>query len=253
MTFLYEVLLYQPIFNVLIGLYNAIPYKDVGIAIIILTILIKVILYPLTKKSLEGQKALQDLQPKLDALKKEHADDKEKLAQEMMKLYKEQNVNPMSSCLPILIQFPVIIALYQVFRNGLEATNYDLLYSFISAPAELNTLFLGFMPLNEPQFVLAVLAALGQFFQTRMLTQKRPPASLQTKDGAKDENVMAMMNKNMTFIMPIITLVIGMSLPGGLTLYWLVTTVVTIIQQMSLYKDSKPAVVDAEATTVEKK
>lgn len=237
MLYLYQTFLYQPIFNVLIFLYNLLPYKDVGIAIILLTVLIKVIFYPLTRKSIKGQKALQDLQPKLDALKKEHANDKEKLAQEMMKLYKEQNVHPLSSCLPLLIQFPVIIALYQVFRTGLEATNYDLLYPFITAPEHLNTMFLGFIDLSKPHFILALLAAIGQYYQTRMLIKKQPPKDMREKEGAKDENMMAMMNKNMSVVMPIITLVIGMSLPGGLTLYWLVTTIVTIVQQLAVYKD----------------
>lgn len=239
MLFLYETLLYQPIYNILIGLYNLVPYKDIGIAIIILTILVKVVLHPLTKKSLEGQKSLQELQPKLDELKEEHGDNKEALAQAMMNLYREHKVNPLSSCLPLLIQFPFIIAVYQVFRTGLESSTFELLYPFVSQPESLNIMFLGFMDLSKPALILAVLAAIGQFFQTRMLLRKQPPKKLRKKEGAKDENMMAAMNKNMSFIMPAITLVIGMSLPAGLTLYWFITTFATILQQHLIYKQPK--------------
>lgn len=254
MFYLYQTLLYQPIYNLLIFLYNIFPYKDLGIAIILLTILIKVVLHPLTKKSLKGQKALQSLQPKLDALKKEYANDKEKLAQEMMKLYKDQQVNPLSSCLPLLIQFPFIIAVYQVFQSGLGSVNFELLYPFIAKPEHLNTMFFGYFDLTSPLIPLALFAAIGQYYQAKMMTTKQPPAALQNKEGAKDENMLALMNKNMLYVMPVMTFVIGMSLPGGLTLYWLVTTVVTIIQQQLLQKkDVDPGHGPIEGTVIESK
>lgn len=236
---LYEALLYQPIYNLLIFLYNVIPYKDIGVSIILLTIVVKLALHPFTKKSIQSQKELQGLQPKLEALKKEHGANKEKLASEMMRLYKEHKVNPFSSCLPLLIQLPFIIAVYQVFQLGLGAVNFDLLYSFIGAPASVNTMLFGFLDLTKPQISLAVLAAVSQFAQTRMLVQKQPDKDLREKEGAKDENMLALMNKNMTYMMPILTLLIGMSLPGGLTLYWLVSTLATLLQQLTVYKKNK--------------
>ena len=103
---LFNTILYEPIYNLLIYFYNIVPGNDIGLAIICLTVLIKLVLMPLSLQAVRSQKTLQDLQPKMDALKKQYKDSKEKLAAETMKLYKEQKVNPLSSCLPLLIQFP---------------------------------------------------------------------------------------------------------------------------------------------------
>src|SRR3989338_4605010 len=101
---LFHTVLYQPLYNLLIWLYNTLPGADMGFAIIALTILVKLIMWPLNQSSLVSQKALQDLQPKLEELKKQHKDDKEGLGKAMMELYKREKVNPLSSCLPLLIQ-----------------------------------------------------------------------------------------------------------------------------------------------------
>ncbi|HEX9664790.1 MAG TPA: YidC/Oxa1 family membrane protein insertase, partial [Patescibacteria group bacterium] len=228
LTAIYTTILYQPLYNILIFLYNIIPGQDVGIAIIALTVLIKLLLYPLSRKSIKSQKDLQELQPKIDQLKEQYKDDREKMAGEMMKLYKESKVSPFSSCLPLLIQLPFFIAVYQVFRSGLTSESFDLLYSFVANPNQINHIFLGLIDLSRPNVVLALLAGAGQFFQTKMYTRRKPE---QKSTGSKDENMMAMMNKQMLYVMPIFTVVIGFSLPGGLTLYWLVTTLLMIFQQ----------------------
>lgn len=240
MIYLYNVLLFEPIFNLLIFLYNIIPYKDIGVSILLLTLVIKLVLLPLSLKSIRSQKALQDLQPKLEKLKKEFGEDKERLGQEMIKLYKEQKVNPLSSCLPLLIQLPFFLAVYQVFRSGLASAHFDILYPFVQNPGSINTMFLGFLDLAQPQGILAVLAGGSQYIQAKMMSTKQPPKQLQEKEGAKDENALAAMNKQMMYVMPLITVVIGFSLPGGLTLYWLITTLLTIAQyHFFLHKKDK--------------
>src|SRR3990167_7571329 len=101
---LYTTFFYQPLFNVLVFIYNTIPGQDLGVAIIALTVLVRVLLYPLSSQSIKAQKMMQDVQPKLDALKKQFGADKEKLASATMQLYREEKVNPLSSCLPLLLQ-----------------------------------------------------------------------------------------------------------------------------------------------------
>lgn len=226
-------------FNAFVGLYNLIP--DVGVVILIITVLIKVILYPLTASSIKSQKALTDLQPKLDALKKEFKGNQQRLAQETMKLYKENKVNPMASCLPLLIQLPILIALYYVLQKGLTANNFDLLYSFVKNPGQINTVSFGLVDLKNASIVLAVLAGASQFWQTKMMMRRKAPK--EAGEGAKDENMMSMMNKQMLYFMPVITVFIGMKLPGGLTLYWLLSTVLTALQQVVVFKrqNSKPS------------
>ena len=233
MQALFQAILYQPIFNVFVGLYNLIP--DVGVVILVITVLIKLVLYPLTSSSIKSQKALTDLQPKLEAIKKEHGKDQQRIAQETMKLYKENKVNPLASCLPLLIQLPILIALYYVLRMGLSASpNYALLYSFVKQSEMIKTMSLGFSELAKASPILAVLAGGAQFWQAKMMSIKRPPK--EAGAGGKDEGMASMMNKQMLYMMPVLTVVIGFSLPGGLTLYWFLSTLLTALQQLVVFK-----------------
>ncbi len=220
-------------FNAFVALYNIIP--DVAAVILILTIIIKAILYPLTTASIKAQKSMTELQPKLEALKKQHKDNQQLLAQETMKLYKEHKVNPFGSCLPILIQLPVFIALYMVLRAGLTGNDFNALYSFVQNPGTINTTTIGGISLHDPSPVLALLAGLAQFFQAKMMIGKQPPKA-PAVDGAKDENMMAMMNKQMLYMMPVMTFFIGLKLPAGLSLYWFFSTLLTALQQWVLFR-----------------
>ncbi len=115
---LFKTILYEPLLNLLVVFYNYIPGHDLGIAIIALTVVIKLVLFPFSQKGIKAQKALQDIQPKLEVIKKKYAHDKEKQTQAIMNFYKENKVNPFSSCLPLLIQLPILIAVFQVFRKN---------------------------------------------------------------------------------------------------------------------------------------
>ncbi|MCB9798854.1 membrane protein insertase YidC [Candidatus Nomurabacteria bacterium] len=244
---LFHTILYEPIFNLFIGFYNVIP--DVGVVIIILTVLIKLALYPQTKKSIEAQKSLSELQPKMQEIKEKYKNDQQKIAQETMQLYKTHKVNPLGSCLPLLIQLPVFLALYWVLRDGLTGGGFESLYSFVPKPESVDPLFLGFLDLSKPVLALGVLAAGAQYFQAKMFTKKRAPKV--AGEGAKDEDMAAVMNKQMTYMMPIITLFISFSLPGGLLLYWFLSTLITLVQQKFIFKkdddqDSQSGVIEGK-------
>jgi YidC/Oxa1 family membrane protein insertase len=228
-------ILYQPIWNALVGLYNLIPGENVGVAIIVLTVLIKVVLFPFSLQSLRSQKAMQAIQPKLDEIKKKYKGEKEKLAKAMMEVYAKEKVSPLSSCIPLLIQLPILIALYMVLRDGLVEPRADLLYTFVSNPGALNPHFLG-MDLAVPSIIIALGAGIAQFFQTKLIQVRKPPKAVEKSEGAKDESMMGMVNKQMLYVMPIITVVIGAGLPGGLVLYWFTTNVLTVFQQMIFVK-----------------
>lgn len=226
---------YQPILNLLVFLYNISPFSDIGIAILLLTIVIKLALWPLNNSSIKSQKALQDLQPKIDELKKIHKDNKIALSQATMDLYKNNKVNPFSSCLPLLIQLPFLIAVFQVFRDGVNS-KLDLVYPFITNPGSIDMISFGFVDLAQPNIYLAVLAGLAQFWQSKMMLAKKPVIKT---EGSKDENMAAIMSKQMTYIMPVVTVFIGIKLPGGLTLYWFVLTLLTALQQLLIFKKKK--------------
>ena len=247
MISLFHTVLYQPIFNLFVWLYNVIPGHDVGLVILAITVLVRLALYPLTSSSIKSQRALQDLQPKMAAIKLEYANDKQKQTQAIMELYKNNKVNPLASCLPMLIQLPILIALYKVLQDGLHSKNLaDSLYSFIANPGSINQISLGFLNMAESNKVLAVLAGIAQFFQAKTMMRKSPPA--QAGEGAKDEAMMAMMNKQMLYLMPVMTVLIGFNLPGGLTLYWLFGTLLMVAQQLWLSKkyQAKDGIVEGE-------
>ena len=226
---LFTAIFYQPLLNLLVWVYNILPNHDLGLSIIILTILVKALLAPLSWKQLESQKQLQDIQPKINELKEQYKDDKQGLAQAQMKYFQEQKINPMASCLPLLVQFPFLIALFYVFVNGLKGDGYaELLYPFVQNPGTLNHTMLGFLSLSENNnIILAVVVGAIQFWQSKLMTAKRPPKVA----GSKDEDMAAMMSKQMLYFMPVITGVMTYQFPGGLGVYWFFQTVLAIGQQ----------------------
>lgn len=230
---LFNSIIYRPLFNILVFFYNVVPGHDLGVAIIIITILIRLVLWPLSKQSINAQKSMQGLQPKLQALKIQYKDDKQKLAQATMELYKAEKVNPLASCLPLLIQLPILIGVYWVVSAGLKSMKMEMLYPFISNPGTIKTVAFGFLNLSTPNWILAILAGAAQYWQTKMLPRQVPEVK---SEGSKDEGMMSMMNKQMLYMMPLMTVFIGITLPAGLTLYWFVTTVLTGAQQWLMFK-----------------
>ncbi|MFH1112148.1 MAG: YidC/Oxa1 family membrane protein insertase [Patescibacteria group bacterium] len=237
MTQLFTTIFYQPLFNLLIWFYN-LTGSNIAIAIVLLTVIIKLILYPFSKQSIKSQKALQDLQPKINELKEKYKNDKEKMTKEMMALYKQEKVNPFSSCLPLLIQLPFLFAVFQVFREGLKSDGFNLLYPFVANPGQIDPFIFSFN-LSQPIWIFGALAGLAQFWQTKMLMHKK--AAIKS-EGAKDENMAAAMNKQMLYIMPVLTVVFGFSLPGGLMLYWFLNTILTVAQQYIMFGKQKTVI-----------
>jgi len=225
---IFVAIVYQPIFNLLVALYNVIPGSDIGLAIIALTIIVRLLLWPLSAKALRSQKALSILQPKVEALKKEYAGkSQEELGRALMALYSKEKVSPVSSCLPLVLQRIVLIPLYQAMANGLKSSGFNLLYPFIVNPGTIDPKFLGLVDLAAPSIPFAILCGVTQFFQAKMMSTKPQPHV----SGSKDEEMLAKMNKQMLYLMPALMVFIGWKLPGGLTLYIIVTNLISILQQ----------------------
>lgn len=247
---LFFTILYQPLFNLLVWLYDVLPGNDIGFAIIVMTIIIRFVLYPLSRQSLKSQKAMQELQPKINELKAKHKEDKELLAKELMALYKEEKVNPLSSCLPLIVQLIVLIALYQVLTAGLSSSSLDALYGFVDNPGHLDSIFLNRIDLADGNIVLALLAGVVQYVQAKMMLTRRPPKAVQGSPGSRDEEIMIAMNKSMLYVMPVMTVVIGATLPGGLALYWFVSNLFMVIQQYLVFHHKQPTTPTAPPTEV---
>jgi len=223
----FDIFLYKPLFNTLVLLYSYIPGHDFGIAVILLTIVIRFLLYPLSVKSLNSQKALQSLQPKIQEIQKKHKDDKEKLAKETLELYRKEKINPFGGFVLALIQLPVLIALYRVFWKGLNVSELSYLYGFVSNPGSINAMFLGMLDLSKPNLIFAVLAGVLQFFQTKMMLPKI------AKTG---DSFSKIMQNQMLYFFPFMTIAILMTLPSAIGLYWTVSGIFSIIQQYFLLK-----------------
>jgi len=229
----FNTILYRPLLNALVLLYQYIPGHDFGVAVIVLTILIKFLFYPLGVKAIKSQKALSILQPKIKEIQEKYKDNKEQQTREIMGLYKKEKINPFSGCLPLLIQLPVLIALYRVFWHGLQPEQMILLYSFVPAPGIIDSTFFGIIDLANPNIIVAFLAGIFQFIQVKMTTPK-------PKKGKKQDSGFAgQMQKQMQYFMPAFMVLILFRLPSAIGLYWLTTTLFTIIQQYVILKKEK--------------
>jgi len=231
----FNTIFYRPLFNILVLVYQYLSFHDFGITIILLTLLIRLLFYPLTLKSIKSQKFFQELQPKIKEIQKKYKDDQQKQTQEIMKLYQKENMNPFSGCLPLLIQLPVLIALYQILRKGLIFEEISNLYFFIPNPGQINPTFLGILDLSKSYLWLAILAGFLQFIQTK-LTLPKTSKSLSLD---KIEQFSNLFQKQSLFVFPVLTVLILVKLPSAIGLYWLVSTIFTIIQQYFIFQKLK--------------
>lgn len=228
---LYNLLFYKPILNALVFFYKVLG--NFGLAIILLTLFIRGLLIPLTLPAIRSAKKMKDLAPELEKIKKKYGKDKKRLQQEQLKFYKARGINPASGCLPYILQFFVLIALYRAFMF------------FIAGGGEISGLvvstnFLWFN-LTEPDKYLAlpILAGASQLILSKMMITKTPPSAptelkLRNKQKKKKDDMaetMGEMQKQMMYLMPLMTVFIGARLPSGLALYWVATTLFSVGQQ----------------------
>lgn len=238
MMYLFDISIYQPLYNALIFFYNFIPGHDFGVAIILTTLALKTLLIPLSKKQIESQKKMQELQPQIKALQQKHKNDKEKQTKELMAFYKENKANPFSGCLPLVVQLVFLIAIYRVIINisqgGFVVNPVDL-YTFVPDPGAINHFFLRFMDLTKPNYALAFLSAIAQYYQTKMLFQKQGQPEPKVASSTEPDFA-TIMNKQMLYLGPGLTFFIGATFPAALALYWLFSTLFMLFQQLVIFK-----------------
>jgi len=226
---IFNTVLYRPLFNALAFLYHWLPGNDFGIAVIVLTILIRLALHPLMSRSLKSQKIFRELQPKIKEIQKKFKNDQQKQTEELLKIYREAKINPISGFLPLLIQLPLLIALYQVFWKGLEPGAMNNLYSFMPALGQINPSFLGIINLSQASMFLAILAGTTQFIQAKTMNPKQ-------KKEQKGQ-VANIIQKQMLYFLPVFTVIILLRLPAAIALYWIVTSLFSIFQQYNINKN----------------
>ncbi|PIR42776.1 hypothetical protein CO058_03375 [candidate division WWE3 bacterium CG_4_9_14_0_2_um_filter_35_11] len=247
LTEAWNLFLYVPLLNLLIAFYH-IFFNNLGFAIIAITVVIKILTYPLTKPSIIAAQKQKELQPQIAKLKLQYKN-KQEFAQKQMELFKQNGINPVSGCLPQIIQFIVIIALYRAFTHILSANGVSiselnsLLYNFdylkFANDAVLNTNFLYLnLAKADPLYIVPALSAASQFLLSKYMMQSSKKIEKVVKDTPdKKDDFMYNMQEQMMYMMPIMTLVIGISLPSGLVLYWFVSTLLAVFQYMILNKN----------------
>lgn len=230
MIALYHAVISTPLLNVLVGLYQTVAFQDLGIAIAVLTIIVRLAFYPLFQKGLEQQAKMQELQPKIKALQAKHKGKHEEHSKALIALYKEHDFNPFSSIIMMVIQIPILIALYYLFLGIFNEGALQGVYYFIPNPGTLNHLSLGFLDLTQPYLPLVLLTAALQFVQARLAMR-----GMQQADRAQRLTSQAIM-----FVAPLITILIFRSLPAAVAMYWLVTSLLSVGQQyLVFYRRSK--------------
>jgi YidC/Oxa1 family membrane protein insertase len=225
----------QPLYNGVVALIHLLPWADLGVIVIAFTVIVRLILFPVAQKALRTQLSMQKLQPELDAAKERFKNDQHAQAQEMMRLYKKYKVNPFASIFFLFIQIPIIFGLYYMFvRTGLPVIHPDYLYSFISVPPTVSTLFFNVLDIAQKSLPLAILAGVSQFLQAYFMKSQQMPASGDAKSfGASFAKSMSF---QMKYVFPVLITFIAYALPGSVSLYWITSNAFSIAQESVLRK-----------------
>ncbi len=237
----YTTFIIKPFFNFLVLMGSILPGHDLGMAIILLTLAVKIILFIPTQHSLEGQKKMQLLQPQIEALRKKHADDAVKMNQEIMKVWKENKINPFQSCLPLLLQFPVLIGLYHVIRDTQDlALSQHLLYSaFHDLAWTFDTMFLGLNLTVTYALLFAPLLVVLQFIQMKLTFFIADKKKAKKIDEAvhQPDNPQDMQQKIMLYVLPLMIGFFAWKVPSAVSLYWGISTLFAIGQQLIVNRE----------------
>ncbi len=279
---IFELVILQPIFNLLIAIYSVMPWGDFGLAIIIFTIIIRFLLYPLVRRQLHQTKMMRKLQPQLKTIKQKHKGNRQAEAMEMMELYKQHGVSPFRSIGILLIQLPILIGLFlaiRVFtdhRQDLAKYTYDFLESFepigqlVRNPDQFNEQMLGFIDLTRHAIgshgidiilvILALLSAVTQYFMSKQ-TMPHDPNGKSFSDIMKEAaegkqadqaEMNAVVMRNMIKIMPVLIFFVMINLPGALALYYTVSNLVAVAQQHYLLKEDEEELEELAEEAVER-
>jgi YidC/Oxa1 family membrane protein insertase len=234
MQALWNTVFYQPIYNSLIYIIDNITFGDVGFAIILVTIIVKLILSPLTRKSIKSQILMKQMEPEIKKIKKDFPN-KEEQAKKTFELYKKYGTNPFSGCLVVILQLPVIFALYWVFFKGLSI-DPDIIYSFVKVPASLNTNFLGLIEMADKSIVLGLLAGITQFIQGYLSKPVKPKVEVlksieEAGQKSFQEQLSDSMQMNIRYVLPVFIGFIAWKISAAVALYWVVSNIFTIAQE----------------------
>ncbi len=225
---------YTPLYNALILLLDLGPWMDLGIAVIVLTVVVKTFLFPLSLKAARTQRILKKIEAPMKELQEKYKDNREELGRKLLELYREHKVNPFSSFLVLFIQLPVILGLYFVFlKGGLPNVDVNLLYSFVKNPKEVSMMFLGLVDMAGKNIPLAVMAGITQYFVAHL---SLPPSSPRSEQATFQEDFARSLQLQMKYVLPVVIVFFAYVASAAVALYWITGNIFAIGQELYVKK-----------------
>ena len=226
----FHTIVYLPIYNALVFFVDVVPTHDIGIAVIIVTIIVRLILFPLARRAIRSQIAMKAVAPEIEALKKEYKDKPEEQGKAMFALYKERKVNPFSGFLLLLLQLPVLLGLYWVFaRGGFPLVKPEMLYSFVAVPQAVNMHFLGLIDMSSHSIFLAICVALTQAIYTRL--SMGPAGTITQTEASFSDEMAKSFDVQARYVLPAVIGVVSYFVAAAAPLYWVTSNLFMIGQE----------------------
>lgn len=237
MSYLYNTIIFQPFYNGFIYLMKLLPFFDAGVIIVIFTIIIKIIILPLSIKASKAQIQMKSTEKELQIIKDKHKDDKTEQSRQIMEYYKKKGINPFAGIFILLIQLPILIGLYQVFiKSGLPKIKEVLLYPFVfTLPMSEITnsmVFLGFVNITEKSVILAIIAGITTYFQISHASSSQPQAS----GGGTQGDIARAMAVQMKYFFPILMTFIAYTISSAIAIYFITSNLFAIVQEIYIKK-----------------
>src|SRR3989344_93209 len=234
-------LIYEPLYNALVYLVDIVPAHDMGIAVIILTIFVKLVLFHLSRQAIRTQAAMREIAPDVENLKKKYKDKQEEQARAIFALYRERGIRPFSTFFLIFLQLPILFGLYWVFwKGGLPSVDRSILYSFIPMPGSVSMEFLGFVDMSERSVFLAFLTGLTQYLYTRLSMGPRKPAVKEVNPSFSSDMARSF-DLQARYVLPLLFAGISYTLAAALPLYWTTSNLFMIGQELYMGRRFKEA------------
>lgn len=226
----FHAIVYLPIYNALVFFVDVVPTHDIGIAVIIVTIIVRLILFPLARKAIRSQMAMKAVAPEIEALKKKYKDKPEEQGRAMFALYKEKKVNPFSGFLLLLLQLPVLLGLYWVFaRGGFPMVKPEMLFSFVAVPSIVNMHFLGLIDMSSHSIFLAALVAITQAIYTRL--SMGPSGTLTQTEASFSDEMAKSFDVQARYVLPVVIGTVSYFVAAAAPLYWVTSNLFMIGQE----------------------
>lgn len=233
MSSLFQTIISKPLYNGLIFLMDLLPFFDAGVIIIIFTIVIKIIMLPLSIKASRSQLEMKNAEKDLNQIKNKYKDNKEEHAKKQFEYYKEKGINPFAGIFILIIQLPLLIGLYGVFlKSGLPVINTALLYSFVPSPDSVNMVFLRLLDISQKSIVLALIAGITTYFQISLASKP----TTKNEENIPQSDFQKAMTMQMKYFFPIIMFFISYTISSAIALYLITSNIFAIVQEIYIRK-----------------